>query len=702
MIEAMACGTPVIAFRCGSVPEVIEHGVTGFVVDSVEEAVEAVRRARPRSTARPCRRRFEERFTAERMARDYVRALRAAAGGRRRRPPIRRRPERAASDTRMVAQADRRRARLAILHRRPPSRSPSGGCGRCKHDDTFAVFDRIGDIAARARARPRASIRRTRASLAASSLLLGGAPPAAAELDRARRQRVLSVDLTNPDLQDADGKVGAAAREPCTSPRRASSGDERLLERLALRNFGAGRSRSRSTCRSPPTSPTCSRCAASAASGAASSSRPRSRRRRGACSPTAASTASSAAHAARASSRRRPRSTDARRRFELDGSSRASATVLIAIACGDRRRRCEPAALRRAYAGADATPRSAARVAADAPSRDLERPASTMARARSRRRPRHADHRHAATGPYPYAGVPWFSTAFGRDGIITALRDAVARPRHRARRARASSPRRRRRESTPRRDAEPGKILHEMRGGEMARSARCRSAATTAASTRRRCSSCSPAPTSSAPATCDRSRELWPNVEARAATGSTRYGDRDGDGFVEYARQTDARAGQPGLEGLARLDLPRRRHAGRGRRSRCARCRPTSTRAKRGGRRARARARRRRRAAERWTRRRDDAARSASSAAFWCEELGTYALALDGDKRPCRVRTSNAGHALFDRHRRARARAARVARRLLTADVLLAAGASARSRPARRATTRCPTTTARSGRTTTR
>jgi glycosyltransferase involved in cell wall biosynthesis len=71
MIEAMANGTPVIACKRGSVPEIIEHGVTGFVVDGVEEAVAAV----PQAVAldrRAVRRRFERRFTVERMAREYV------------------------------------------------------------------------------------------------------------------------------------------------------------------------------------------------------------------------------------------------------------------------------------------------------------------------------------------------------------------------------------------------------------------------------------------------------------------------------------------------------------------------------------------------------------------------------------------------------------------------------------------------------
>jgi glycosyltransferase involved in cell wall biosynthesis len=71
MIEAMACGTPVVAFRRGSVPEVMSDGESGFVVDSVEEAVEAVPRALAIPRAR-CRAYFESRFLSERMASDYL------------------------------------------------------------------------------------------------------------------------------------------------------------------------------------------------------------------------------------------------------------------------------------------------------------------------------------------------------------------------------------------------------------------------------------------------------------------------------------------------------------------------------------------------------------------------------------------------------------------------------------------------------
>jgi glycosyltransferase involved in cell wall biosynthesis len=81
MIEAMACGTPVIAWNCGSVPEVVEHGVTGFIVESEDEAVQALGRVAELDRAR-VRATFERRFSAVRMARGYVAVyerMRAAA-----------------------------------------------------------------------------------------------------------------------------------------------------------------------------------------------------------------------------------------------------------------------------------------------------------------------------------------------------------------------------------------------------------------------------------------------------------------------------------------------------------------------------------------------------------------------------------------------------------------------------------------------
>ena len=79
MIEAMACGTPIIAFGCGSVPEIIEDGVTGFIVDNVEQAIAAVPRALALDRA-AVRAAFENRFTVDRMASDYVALYQALPG----------------------------------------------------------------------------------------------------------------------------------------------------------------------------------------------------------------------------------------------------------------------------------------------------------------------------------------------------------------------------------------------------------------------------------------------------------------------------------------------------------------------------------------------------------------------------------------------------------------------------------------------
>ena len=91
MIEAMACGTPVLAFRNGAVNEVIDEGVTGHVVDGMDEAVSVLERVLALDRGR-VRQRFDERFCVSRMARDYVSIYERLIG-----EPVARAPERAAS-----------------------------------------------------------------------------------------------------------------------------------------------------------------------------------------------------------------------------------------------------------------------------------------------------------------------------------------------------------------------------------------------------------------------------------------------------------------------------------------------------------------------------------------------------------------------------------------------------------------------------
>jgi glycosyltransferase involved in cell wall biosynthesis len=81
LIEALACGTPIIAFRNGSVPEIVEHGRTGFIVDTLEDAIAAVQKVGS-IDRRTCRAAFEERFTARRMAQDYLAIYEKSAFGK--------------------------------------------------------------------------------------------------------------------------------------------------------------------------------------------------------------------------------------------------------------------------------------------------------------------------------------------------------------------------------------------------------------------------------------------------------------------------------------------------------------------------------------------------------------------------------------------------------------------------------------------
>ena len=138
---------------------------------------------------------------------------------------------------------------------------------------------------------------------------------------------------------------------------------------------------------------------------------------------------------------------------------------------------------------------------------------------------------------------------------------------------------------------------------------------------------------------------LWPNIEA-ALGWIDGAGDPDGDGFVEYSRADEERPCQPGLEGFAGRDLPRRRLRSRKGRSRCARCRAMSMRQSAWPPAARC-GLAKIELGDCARRRRPLSSPHNLSPRSGATDFGTYALALDGEKRPCRVRTSNAGQVLF-------------------------------------------------------
>jgi glycogen debranching enzyme len=325
-------------------------------------------------------------------------------------------------------------------------------------------------------------------------------------------------------------------------------------------------------------------------------------------------------------------------RFEYELTPQAPFALTLAIRCERERRPVAP----RAFEAAE----SAAAAALELARRDYAVVDTSSERFNQWVRRSAADLRMLVSptphGEYPYAGVPWFSTPFGRDGIITALQTLWINPRI-ARGVLEYLAATQADEVNEAQDAEPGKILHETRTSEMARLGEVPFG--------RYYGSVDATPlfVMLAGAYFERTGDrlfiarLWPHVR-RALSWIDDYGDRDGDGFVEYARRSAKGLVQQGWkdsqDSVFHADgtLAERPIA------LCevqayvydARLRAASIADALGdialGESLRAAAAR---------------LRDAFEDAFWCEKESTDALALDGHKAPCRVRTSNAGHCLF-------------------------------------------------------
>jgi glycogen debranching enzyme len=245
-------------------------------------------------------------------------------------------------------------------------------------------------------------------------------------------------------------------------------------------------------------------------------------------------------------------------------------------------------------------------------------------------------------GLYPYAGIPWYSTPFGRDGIITAMMLLWLDPSI-AQGALQYLGMTQAQVLDPSSDAQPGKILHEARNGEMALLGEV--------PFRRYYGSVDATPlyVMLAGMYFDRTgnidfiMKLWPRILAALHWIDT-YGDLDGDGFVEYARQTEAGLTNQGWKDSHDSVFHADGSLAEGPIALCevqgyvysAKRHAAKLAHHLGERRLEARL-----TAE------ADELKQRFDEAFWCDEIGTFGLALDGRKALCRVRTSNAGHALF-------------------------------------------------------
>jgi glycogen debranching enzyme len=517
-------------------------------------------------------------------------------------------------------------ATASLLERRPRT---------LKHGDTFAVFDHNGD-ALSGPGSPEGVFHRDTRHLSHLYLTIEEARPMLLSSTLRDDNATLTCDLTNPDIYDATGRL--ALRHDLIHVRRLRFlWNATCFERLVVRNFDERPRR------------LAIEIAFEADFADIFEVRGTRRERRGAMQSPEVSTSRVTLNYMGLDHRHRSttlsfdpaptRLTARSALFTLALAPKESRSLFLEINCGAEGMNHPP---RRAFFSAlrdarRALRNSSSRAASIVTSNEIFNEA--VRRSVSDLYMLTTD---TPEGPYPYAGIPWFSTVFGRDALITALQTLWLDPAlargvllHLAAHQATST--------DPLADAEPGKILHEVRVGEMAELGEV--------PFRRYYGSVDSTPlfVVLAGAYLERTgdlvtiRRLWSHIEA-ALTWIEQHGDRDGDGFVEYDRQTSEGLINQGWKDsydsvfhadgtfakgpIALVEVQAYVYGAWCAAAKIAEqlgyvLRATDCEA------------------------RANRLREAFDAHFFDEELGTYALALDGDKRLCRVRTSNAGLALW-------------------------------------------------------
>ncbi|WP_424812890.1 glycogen debranching N-terminal domain-containing protein [Roseococcus sp. YIM B11640] len=505
-----------------------------------------------------------------------------------------------------------------------------------KHGDTFALFDHNGD-AHSGPGSPEGVFHRDTRHLSQLYLTVDGTRPMLLSSTLREDNAILTCDLTNPDLYDGDGQM-ILGHDLMHLRRSRFLYNATSFERLVLRNFD-DRPRKVSV-----------ELAFRADFADLFEVRGSVRSRRGVLhAPEVGDRTVTLSYTGLDEVRRTTtlafdpppsRLSGDLAVFELELAPRATHSLFLEVNCGNEGLKNHPP--RRAFFTALRDSRRALRSAASraasiATSNEIFNEAARRSVADLYMLITDTDE-----GPYPYAGIPWFSTVFGRDALITALETLWMDPSI-ARGVLAHLAANQATEVDAAADAEPGKILHEVRHGEMAELGEV--------PFRRYYGSVDSTPlfVMLAGAYLRRTadlvtvRRLWPNIQA-ALKWMDEYGDRDRDGFLEYGRQTadglinqgwkdshDSifhRDGALAKGPIALAEVQAYAFGAWQAAAEIARMLDLAP------------------LAEDY-RKRAETLRAVFDERFFDEELGTYVLALDGEKKPCRVKSSNAGHVLF-------------------------------------------------------